>query len=307
MIRWHARCKRIATAYQQLVALEQETHMDIQMTHLLGTQLFVRLGLLLPFLAAFLALPIGARADIKSQTIEYKDGDLTCKGFIAYPAILPKPGPAILIFPEWWGQTDYPRSRAQQLAALGYVAFCADMYGNDKTADDAAGATTLSRPFYTDRNLMRTRAAAALSALVSNTVAPVDPAKVVAIGYCFGGTNALELGRSGADLAGIVAFHAGLSTPNPDDAKNIKGRVLALNGGDDAFVKPEERQAFEKEMRDAGVDWVMVDLGGAVHAFSNPEADKHNIPNIKYNEKADKRSFQMLKDFLTDLFGAPGT
>jgi dienelactone hydrolase len=281
--------------------------MDIQTTHLLSTHLFSRLALLAPFIAVAFALPTAAKAQIKTQFVDYKDGSLSCKGFIAYPANLTKPSAAILIFPEWWGQTDYPRSRAQQLAQLGYVAFCADMYGNGKTADDAAGATALSKPFYSDRSLMRTRAAAALSALVNNSIAPVDPAKVVAIGYCFGGTNALELGRSGANLAGIVAFHAGLSTPNPDDAKNIKGRVLVLNGGDDAFVKPSEREAFEKEMRDANVDWVLVDLGGAVHAYSNPEADKHNIPNIKYNEKADKRSFQMLKDFLSDLFGPPGT
>jgi dienelactone hydrolase len=281
--------------------------MDIQITHLLNGQLVYRFALLFPLMAAALALPTAARADIKTQTVDYKDGDLTCKGFIAYPATLTKPGAAILIFPEWWGQTDYPRGRARQLAEMGYVAFCADMYGDGKTTDSAAEATALTKPFYTDRGLMRIRAAAALSALVSNTIAPVDASKVVAIGYCFGGTNALELGRSGATLAGIVAFHAGLSTPNPDDAKNIKGRVLALNGGDDAFVKPEERQAFEKEMSDAGVDWVMVDLGGAHHAYTNPEADKHGIPNIQYNEKADKRSFQMLKDFLTDLFGTPGT
>jgi dienelactone hydrolase len=281
--------------------------MDSFTAHLFTAQIVHRLAIIAPLLTAALAVagsPRPARADtktaeIKTETIEYKDGDTVCKGFLARPDV-DKQLPCVIVFPEWWGQTDYPRNRAKQLAELGYVAFAADLYGNGQTADDAPGATALSSALYKDRAKFRARAAAALTAVTS--MKEVNSDKVVAIGYCFGGTAALELARSGADIAGVVAFHSNLATPNPADAKNIKAKILVINGGDDAFCTADAKQAFEKEMRDAKVDWTLVDLGNAVHAFTNPDADRHNIPNIKYNAKADKQSWEMLKQFLTDLF-----
>lgn len=270
--------------------------------HVLIAQLAQRVAVVLPFILAGFALPSAGRAQIKTESLDYKDGDVTCKGFIAYPAAASaKPAPAVLVFPEWWGLTDYSRNRARQLADMGYVALAADMFGDGKVAADPAEAGKLAGGFYFDRTKFRARAGAALAALSNRP--EVDKSKIAAIGYCFGGTTALELARGGATLVAVVSFHGGLSTPHPE-TDNIKAHVMAINGGDDAFVKPAEREAFEKEMRDAKVDWVLVDLGNAVHAFSNPEADSHNMANVKYNATADRRSFQMMKNFLAEIFGS---
>ena len=129
----------------------------------------------------------------------------------------------------------------------------------------------------------------------------MDPRRVAAIGYCFGGTTVLELARSGADLAGVVSFHGGLDSPTPADGKNIKCKVLALAGADDPFQNPADLAAFEKEMRDAQVDWQITFYGGAVHAFTQPNPGFVNA-GAKYNEKADRRSWQAMKDFFAELF-----
>jgi dienelactone hydrolase len=130
----------------------------------------------------------------------------------------------------------------------------------------------------------------------------VDPDKIAAIGYCFGGTVSLELARSGADVKGIVSFHGGLDTPNPADAKNIKAKILVLTGGDDPNVKDEQVENFKNEMRDAGVDYEITIYGGAVHAFTNPNAGSDNSKGMAYNEKADKRSWEAMKSFFNEIF-----
>jgi dienelactone hydrolase len=152
-----------------------------------------------------------------------------------------------------------------------------------------------------DRSLLRARANAGLDVLRKNPM--VDPKRIVAIGYCFGGTAVLELARSGADLAGVVSFHGGLATPSPDDAKNIKGKVLVLTGADDPAVKPEQVIAFEDEMSRASVDWHLVSYGNAVHGFTNPANGTDNAKGAAYNEKADKRSWRAMKDFFEEIFG----
>ncbi|HEX9024338.1 MAG TPA: dienelactone hydrolase family protein [Geobacteraceae bacterium] len=154
--------------------------------------------------------------------------------------------------------------------------------------------------FRNDRPLARARALAGLEVLKKR--AQVDPQRIAAIGYCFGGTMALELARSGADLKGVVSFHGGLSTPDPADARNIRGKVLVLHGADDPMESPAEIAAFQEEMRRAGVDWQMVFYGGAVHAFSNPEAGKAGIKGVAYNEAADRRSWLAMRDFFDEIF-----
>lgn len=147
---------------------------------------------------------------------------------------------------------------------------------------------------------MRERAKAGLETLKAQK--QVDRNRLAAIGYCFGGTTVLELARSGADLKGTVSFHGGLATPNSADAKNITGRVLALHGADDPFVKADEVAAFQDEMRTAGVDWQLNIYGGAVHGFTNPEAGNDNKKGAAYNEKADKRSWEAMKVFFREIF-----
>jgi dienelactone hydrolase len=130
----------------------------------------------------------------------------------------------------------------------------------------------------------------------------VDPKRVAAIGYCFGGTTVIELARSGADVAGIVSFHGGLDSPTPADGRNIKGKMLVCHGADDPYTKPEDLAAFENEMRDSKVDWQLILYGGAVHSFTQPMAGTDNSKGAAYNEKADKRSWEAMKQFLAEIF-----
>lgn len=248
--------------------------------------------------------PAWVCAAIVINPVDYTQGGVQLRGWVAYDDSIKEARPGILIFPEWWGLTDYPKHRAEQLAKLGYVAFAADMYGKDVVTDDPDQAKVLSGKFYDDQDLMRARAAAGLDQLKNDP--HVDPKEIAAIGYCFGGSVALELARSGADLAGVVTFHGALKTSRPDDAKNIKGKVLVCTGGDDAFVPPAQVEAFEDQMRQAGVDWQVIVYGGAHHAFTNPDADKHGIPNIKYNADADRRSWAAMQSFFNEIFGPLG-
>jgi len=242
-----------------------------------------------------------ATAAVRTETVTYKQGDTTLKGVIAYDDATTDKRPGVLVFPEWWGMTDYPKHRAEQLAKLGYVAFAADMYGDGKSTDDPKEAGQWAGAVKGDNALLRARAAAALDQLKANPL--VDRAKIAAIGYCFGGTVSLELARSGAPLAAVVSFHGDLSTKQPNDAANIKGKILICTGGDDAFVPPAQITAFEEEMRNAKVDYQVIVYGGAHHAFTNPDADRHGIDNIKYSESADKRSFAAMKALFDEAFG----
>jgi dienelactone hydrolase len=174
------------------------------------------------------------------------------------------------------------------------------MYGKGvrpKNTDEAAAQASIYRK---DRQLMRRRAQAGLQVLVDSKL--VDSKRIAAIGYCFGGGTVLELARSGANLAGVVSFHGNLDTPNPADAKSIKGKVLVLHGGADPYVPTEQLAAFEKEMTDAGVDWQMVIYGGAVHSFTNADSGTDPAKGAAYNEQADKRSWLAMKQFFEEIF-----
>jgi dienelactone hydrolase len=256
-----------------------------------------------PWMISLCALLMAAssRGAIKTEVVKYKVGDIECQGFLAYDDQGGK-RPGVLVAPEWWGLTDYAKHRAVQLAGLGYVAFAMDPYGDGKTTDDPKEAGKLAGALKGNLPELRKRAAAALEVLKGQD--KTNPDQLAAIGYCFGGTTVLELARSGADIKGVVGFHAGLATPNPSDAKNIKGKVLICHGADDTFESPAEIAEFQQSMRDAKVDWHMIYYGGAVHAFTNPDADKHGIPGIAYNEKADHRSFQAMQDFFHEIFDA---
>ncbi len=207
--------------------------------------------------------------------------------------------PGVLVVHEWWGLNDYAKKRADDLARMGYVAFAADMYGKGVVTTDAKKAGELARPFY-GTPLMRTRARAGYDVLVKHEL--VDPARTAAIGFCFGGTTALELAYSGAPLAGAVSFHGNLTSPKPEDYPNIKASVLVCHGADDSFVAPADIDAFEKAMREAHTDWLMVSYSGAVHAFTNPDAGKAGLQGVAYNEKAALRSWSHMKTFFDEIF-----
>jgi dienelactone hydrolase len=240
-------------------------------------------------------------AAIHTETVEYKQGEATLEGFVAYDDSISGKRPGVLVVHQWFGLTAYEKRRATMLAQLGYVAFCADIYGKDNRPKNVQEASALVGKYEHegDRSLLRARVNAALGELKKNEL--VDTKRVAAIGYCFGGTTVVELARSGADLNGVVSFHGGLDSPAPADGKNIKCKVLVLAGADDPFQKPEDLTAFESEMRDSKVDWQIVFYGGAVHAFTQPDPGFVNA-GAKYNEKADKRSWEAMKTFFAEIF-----
>jgi dienelactone hydrolase len=236
---------------------------------------------------------------IKTEAHEYRHDSTLCEGYWAWDDAKKGKRPGILVAHEWTGLQDYVKKRCEMLAQLGYVAFAADIFGQGVRAKSFPECEQISAPYYKDRALTRGRARAALEILQGHP--EVDRAKIASIGYCFGGIVALELARSGADIAGTVSFHGQLNTPNPADAKNIKGKVLVLHGAIDPVVPPAEVAAFEKEMEDAKVDWQLVSYGGAVHTFTNWNLPTTGMP-AAYNEKADKRSWLAMQNFFAEIF-----
>ena len=257
------------------------------------------------FVALFLALLCvqNASAEITEKRVEYKEGGATLIGYLYSDSAFRDKKSAVIVFSDWMGVGEFAKERAKDLVKLGYVAFVADIYGDGKKAQDQKEAGELAGKFKADRPLMRKHAAAALQALLAQKGGnySIDSQKVGAIGFCFGGTAALELVRSGAPLAGTVSFHGGLETPDKSLAKNIKGQVLALHGADDPYVPEPEVSAFEKEMRDGGVNWELVKFSKAVHAFTNPAAGNDNSKGAAYNEVAAKRAYKAMQDFFREI------
>lgn len=241
-----------------------------------------------------------ARGEIKTSRMEYRDGDTVLEGYLAYDGAVSGKQPGILVVHDWMGISAETRRRCDMLAGLGYVAFAADVYGKGVRPKNPQEAGAQAMKYKGDRALFRRRLNAALDQLRKNP--RVDPARLAAIGFCFGGTGVLELARSGADVRGVVSFHGGLDSLHPEDAKAIKARVLVLHGADDPTMSAADVAAFQDEMRKAGVDWEMVYYGGAVHAFTNPGAGSDNSRGVAYNARADKRSWQAMRDFFDDLF-----
>lgn len=245
-----------------------------------------------------LAAALPASAIIKTKAVEYRHGDVVLQGWAAWEDGFKDKRPGILVVHEWWGHGPYARRRAEQLAKQGYTAFALDMYGKGVLAKDHEEAGRLAGAFFTDRTLMRERALAGLAELKKLPFA--DPARLAAIGYCFGGTTVLELARAGVDLKGVASFHGNLATPAPaTDAP--KAKILVLHGADDGFVNPAVA-AFIEEMRKVKADWQLIQYGGAVHSFTVPEAGNDPSKGMAYDRKADERSWKALTGFLEELF-----
>jgi dienelactone hydrolase len=260
----------------------------------------------LPLLLSALVLPMApalrAQApDVETKTITYQIGSDTFEGSISRPAKVSGPVPGVLVAHDWMGYGPFSRARAEQLARLGYVALALDMYGKGVHAKNSDEAGKLAAPFYKDFSLFRTRAQAALAELLKQP--DVDPKRIGAIGFCFGGTTVLELARSGADIAGIVTFHGGLKTPNPADAKNLKAKeLLILHGALDPLVPPADVAGFMKEMNDAAVPYKLVAYPKAVHAFTNPDAGSDITKPVAYNPAAAEAAYKEMQEFFARIF-----
>ena len=244
---------------------------------------------------------LSAQAKVKIENVVYKDGEAILEGFVAYDSSkIKNKAPGVIVVHDWMGVSDYTKMRAEQLAEMGYVAFVADIYGKGIRPKDAKEAGQLAGQYKAgDRKLLRARANAAYEELKKNKY--VDGNKISATGYCFGGTTVLEMARAGLPLKGVVSFHGGLAASNPNDAKNIKLKILVLHGAIDPFVPANEVVAFQKELNEAKVDYQFISYSGAVHAFTQKAAGDDITKGAAYNEKADTRSYLAAKVFLEEV------
>jgi dienelactone hydrolase len=256
--------------------------------------------------AALLALSTTAPAlgAIKEAPVTYSDGQTTMKGFVVYDDAKNDKRPGIVMVPEWWGITKHIHDEARRIAERGYTAFIADMYGDAKTADNPKDAGALSGAVMNDPKAMESRFNAARAELAKQPT--VDPTRIGAVGYCFGGAVVLNMARAGADLAGVAGFHAslGLNTPAPAPG-TVKARILVLNGADDPFVKKEEYAKFKSDLDAAKANYRVIQYPGAVHAFTNAEATelgkKFNLP-LRYDAKANKEAEAEASKFFAAVF-----
>jgi dienelactone hydrolase len=260
---------------------------------------------LLAFLA-LLAAALPASAKLVTRSVPYEHDGVKLIGYLAYDDAKVKHGllPGVLVVHEWWGLNDYARSRADQLAGLGYVAFALDMFGGGQSTTDAKQAGAWSGQFY-GKPLMAQRAQAGLDQLLATGL--VDPARVAAIGYCFGGSTVQALTYAGAPLAGAVSFHGGLIAVPEDAAGKTKAKILICNGGRDGIVPARDINTFVEAMNAGKFDYQFISYADAIHAFTNPGADKMAAANgmqgkIAYNAAADRRSWQHMQDFFAEIF-----
>jgi dienelactone hydrolase len=244
-----------------------------------------------------------AEPRIVEKTVDYSAQGVVMKGYLAYDKNITGKRPAVLVAPEWWGLNDYARKRARMLAELGYTALAVDMYGDGKVVTTPDDAGKLSSEVMKNSEVAKARFMAATDFLKEQP--SVDPNRIAAIGYCFGGGVVLNMARQGVDLRGVASFHGGLTAVKPAQPGSVKAKILVLNGGADKFITPEQIEAFEREMKSAGADFRFISYPGALHSFTNPEATelgkKFNMP-IAYNAEADRKSWGELKEFLKNIF-----
>jgi dienelactone hydrolase len=264
---------------------------------------------LLCVLSCVLLAAAAASAKVVTRTIEYTHNGVTLQGYFAFDDAVAGPRPGVLLVHEWWGHNKFVQQKAEELAAQGYAAFALDMYGKGVLVTKPDEAGKLATPFYTDRTLMRDRAAAGLKVLAEQkevVAAPGKPKQLGSMGFCFGGTVSIELARAGAsvvpagsELSGVISFHGGLAAGKGFEAKKdqTKAAILICHGADDPMVPDAQVKEFTEEMKAAGADVQVISYSGTVHSFTNPDADKVNIPGVKFNASSAKRAWEAMKSF----------
>jgi len=235
-----------------------------------------------------------------TETVTYMDAGTTLKGFLAYDEKIGGKRPGILVMPEAFGLGKNAKNRAQRLAELGYVALGGDPFGDGKEFTDLQEAIKVAGALMADPAKFRARARAGIDKLAA--LPQVDSARLGAIGYCMGGTFALELARDGTPLKGVVSFHGGLQTQRPAQPGQVKAKVLVCHGSDDPMIPIPQVNAFVEEMTKAKADWQLIAYGNTVHSFTNPDADGTMMPGIKFNAQSDARSWLAMQDFFKEVF-----
>jgi dienelactone hydrolase len=244
--------------------------------------------------------PSFAYAAIKTETVTYKVGDQSYKGFLAYDDAVKTKRPGILVVHEWWGLDDYAKKRVEQLAGMGYVAFAADMYGDGKVTEHPKEASAMAGTVRKSQQEWLARANAGLKVLRDHAM--VDGKNLAAIGYCFGGSTALTLANAGSDIKAAVSFHGALPIPGDDDVKNIKTKILICHGAADSFIKEDTIQKMRAVYDKGGVDYQMIYYGAALHSFTVPGAEKRGVAGLRYDADADRRSWAAMRALFDEVF-----
>jgi len=242
-------------------------------------------------------IAVSANAAIKVEELTYKQGDTDLRGYLYYDDASDAKRPGVLVVHEWWGLNDYAKERAGMLAGLGYVVLALDMYGEGKTTEHPQTAGEWASAV-TDE-LGRERFLAGLELLKKQKL--VEPGKIAAIGYCFGGGVVLRAATGGIDLRGVVSFHGSLPTESIEPG-TVKAKILTCHGAEDPFTTVEQLEKFQKVLTDAKADWELNIYGGAKHSFTVKSADARGIPALQYNAEADRRSWAAMQQFFDEIF-----
>ena len=251
--------------------------------------------------AALLLVSALSHAEVATKEVTYKQAATELQGFLAWDAEAKKRQPGVIVVHEWWGHNQHARNQAIRLAKAGYVGFALDMYGKGKVTTHPKDAQEFMAEATKDPAVVKARFLAALELLKQDP--HVDPERIAALGYCFGGAVALGMARQGVDLDAVVTFHGALGTQQPAAPGAVKARLLILTGADDPMVGPDQVEAFKKEMTAAGAKFDVVSEPHAKHAFTNPDADKVGMAALGYNAEADKDSWERMLKFLAEVFG----
>jgi len=236
---------------------------------------------------------------IQTRLVEYEDEGVVLEGLLAWDDAIDGQRPGVMVAHAWAGRTDFEDDKARQLARLGYNGFALDLYGKGVRGASTEENAALMQPFLDDRRMLQQRLLLSLNTMRGQ--AEVDADRVAAIGFCFGGLCVLDIARTGEDLAGVVSFHGLFGSPGNTSGNSIAAKVLALHGWNDPMATPDQVVGFAEELTAMGADWQIHGYGNTLHAFTNPEANDPEFGTV-YSERADRRSWMSMQNFLAELF-----
>jgi dienelactone hydrolase len=241
-----------------------------------------------------------AHAKVVTKPVSYVEGGAALEGYLAYDDAISGKVPGILVVHEWWGLNDYARGRAEKLAQLGYAAFAVDMYGKGKATQHPDQAGAWMKEITGNMDTWQKRALAGLEILKKQP--QVDPDRLAAIGYCFGGATVQVLAYGGADLKGVVSFHGSLIPPTEAQAKQTKAKILICHGAQDPMNQPDAMSKYVSALNAATIDWQLIAFGNTRHSFTNPDAGQYGMAALAYSPASDRRSWQYMRLFFDEIF-----